>query len=262
MPQPRTRRRKNKKRTTTRKKRGGATKITSTHKTDNTGKYIDNRVDVGNSDPNDALKSPGFVSNVKSKFKMFPSLEQGNHIFKSFFGIPDTKIKRTEAHIVVNGEAESQQRQLFEAIDLGSFENDGFYKQIAALYKIKTGGTLDNLTMFKEYSETIPKEDSSKPKNNDDAPQKVPSFTDLLPDIYKNIPDAAVEQIMDSTTFKEVTEIYTKGDPTTYDNVRWAIVFKALSEEPDESKIEARKNKKLDQSLDNFLNETVKSIKS
>lgn len=234
MPQPKTRRRKNKKRTTIRKKRGGATQITSIHKNNNADIFLNNTVAVGESDPNDALKSTGFVSNVKSKFKMFPSLEQINNIFKIFSGKKDPDVKTSETRIVVNGEAESQQRKLFEAINLDSLKNDGFYKQIAVLYKIKTGGTLDDLTMFEEYSKTIPKEDSSKPKNNDDAPP--PSFMDLLPDIYKNIPDAAVEQIIDSTSFKGVTEIYIKGDPTTYDNVRWAIVLKALSEQPDEKK--------------------------
>ena len=242
------------------KKRGGAV-ITSTHTTNDTGKYIYNRLDVGNSNPNDALKSTVFLPIVKSKVSLFPSLEQGNHIFKSLFGIPDTKIKSTEAHIVVNEEAESQQRKLFDAINLNSFENDSFYKQIAALYKIKTGVKLDDLTMFTEYSKTIPKEDSSKPKNNADAPQKVPSFMDLLPDIYKNIPDTLVEKIMDPLVSNGgFAEIYTKGEPTTYDNVRWAIVLKALSEEPDESKREARENRQVDKTLNQFLIESAKNL--
>ena len=221
MPQPRTRRRKNKKRTTTRKKRGGSM-ITSTRTTDGDNRLIKNTMDIKKADPNVALKSKSFVSNVKSKVNLFPSLEQINNISKTFSGIPDTKIKRTTAHIVVNGEAESQQRQLFDKIDVGSVK-DVIDAQITALYKIKKGEKLkeSDLTPFEEYAKTNPKKDNTQ----DIA---TPSFMELLPDIYKLIPDALVEQIIDPLVSNGFAEIYTKGDPTTYDNVRWAIVLKAL----------------------------------
>jgi hypothetical protein len=207
--------------------------ITSTRTTDAENHTIKNTMDIKNADPNVALKSKVFVSNVKSKVNLFPSMEQGNHIFKTFSGIPDTKIKRTEAHIVVNGEAESQQRRLFDAIDIGSVK-DVINGQITTLYKIKTGVKLDDndLTPFEEYAKANPKNDK-QPKKDDVAP---PSLMDLLPDIYKLIPDDVVEKIMEPLVSNGFEEIYTKGDPTTYDNVRWTIVLKALFNADSEEK--------------------------
>jgi hypothetical protein len=258
MPKPRTRRRKNKKRTTIRKKRGGAV-ITSTRTTDAENHSIKNTMDIKNADPNKALMTNVFVSNIKYKLKLFPSMEQGNHIFKSLSGIPDTELKTTDTQIVVNGDAESQQRQLFEAINIDSFKNAGFFKQIEELYKIKTGVKLDDidLTQFEEYAKAHPKKDK-QPENNDVVAP--PLLMDLLPDMYKNIPDIEVEKIMEPLVSNGFDEIYTKGEPATYDNVRWAIVLKALSEEPDETKKAARKNREEDQSLNQFLSTTAKNL--
>jgi hypothetical protein len=329
MPQPKTKRRKNKKRTTIRKKRGGSV-ITSTRETKDK-KYISSKLDVRNSNPDNALILSEFVTNVKSKVNLFPSLEQGNHIFKSLSGIQDTNINRTEARIVVNGEAESQQQQLFADINIAEIQKmiaeqssstgasstgasstvgqiDGvfnslrniiskqsnmiqtfeeeitklqknitdkysstnsnpneasstgdsstapnstapnstapnFNDQIDVLYQIKTGKLPTDYAQFTEYSKTIPKLDKTKP-NTTTASSPHPSFMDLLPDVYKNIPDAVVEQIMDPLVSKGFDEIYTKGDPTTYDNVRWTIVLKALYNKEEEDKKTAEDEKR------------------
>ena len=331
MPQPRTKRRKNKKRTTIRKKRGGAV-INVTRTTGNTGKHIDNRLDVGNSNPNDALMSTELVTNVKTNNSLFPRLEQVNYMVKSFSGIPDTKIKRTKARIVVNEEAESQQRQLFDAIDIkkiqqfiaeqsiskgdsstggpnsnfnskinnlfnllkniiksstktntsstqnpeesintqidalqtkivGQYEytetsstdpnstdpnstdsnstDSNFDAQIGVLYDIKKGKLPTDYAQFTEYSKTIPKQDKTTPMPAA-AAAPPPSLMELLPDIYKNIPDTLVETIMDPLVSNGgFEEIYVKGEPTTYDNVRWVIVLNAVSNVEAEEKQKA-----------------------